>query len=85
MQYALLARLTDLLRLKAVDLTVTTLVDTPAISVRFRCSKSDPRYNGNTSYIVYTGMDYNYLNFFLTNILFIFFFLQFLLDFNFTK
>ena len=44
LQYTLCARLTDLLRLRACDLTVTTLGDTPAMALNFRSSKTDPRY-----------------------------------------
>ena len=44
LQYFLCARISDLLRLRACDIAVTTLGDTPAMAITFRSSKTDPRY-----------------------------------------
>lgn len=52
LQYHLLARLSDLLKIRALDCEECMLDQRPAIAVNFRTSKCDPSYKGATSYLV---------------------------------
>ena len=52
MQFSLLARLSDLLKLRACDVSECVLDGRPALCVRFRTSKTDPSFKGAHSYLV---------------------------------
>lgn len=48
----MLARLGDLLKLRACDIEECLLNGSPALQIRFRTSKTDPSFKGNLSYLV---------------------------------
>ena len=57
MQFSLLARQSDLLKLRACDISECMLDDRPALCIRFRTSKTDPSFKGALSYLVKVGGD----------------------------
>ena len=54
-QFSMFARVSDLLRIKACDVSEIILDSTPALEFTFRTSKTDPRRNGAISYLVDSG------------------------------
>ncbi len=54
-QFYCLARLSDVRNLRAADMRLTTLENTPAIEIFFRMMKNDQNCTGNMSYIIAEG------------------------------